>query len=417
MTNSREQNKSSNLRDSPKGRRSVAFQAVMRHSVRNAQDFEGGKDDMSEQQTDSASVKLSNTRERSSWGGMGQVPLISSMLRRIRNALTGEVIAHLDAVNAENRLGREQVQRTLDEAFKLTQQRLSTVREELRTVREDLHHSHGKLDEMRHALRPVLELGEATAFPLADGYVFLPTAEKRLLLTYAGASSEGLEPGTRKVIQRLLLPGMRAVDVGANIGAMTLVMARAVGPTGHVDSFEPEPKLAEFFESMRSNNGLSWVTFHDVALGRDTKTARFNVSNVVGHSSLHDLPPDETGTSIDVKVRRLDELFNAELEIDLVKIDVEGAETEVLEGMSNLLARSPDLALIVEFGPEHLTRSGQSTREWLHLFEEHGLEGFSIGEPDGRCSYASVRDLETSASTNLVFVRRDGGMYRRMAAN
>lgn len=320
---------------------------------------------------------------------------------------TSEELAHLRSSLAV-------LQSRLDLAEQQAKISRGETGEIVRALQKDTGYAHAKLDELRHAVRPVLRLDDAAAVPLADGYVFLPPAEERLLLTYAAAGSDGLEPGTRAVMQRLLVPGMHAIDVGANIGAMTLVMGRAVGPEGKVDSFEAESRLEPFFNMTKANNGLAWATLHSLALGAKAGTARFNVSSVIGHSSLHDLPDTETSETVDVEVNRLDDVLADDQTVDLIKIDVEGAELEVLAGAQGVLSRSPDPAVIAEFGISHLQRTGISTEDWLGQFGEYGLEAFAIREPSGQCVPADIAAIEAVESVNLVFVKPGGAMYRRL---
>ena len=106
-------------------------------------------------------------------------------------------------------------------------------------VLRDVGHLHSKADENTLKSRPLIHLGDVYGVPLADGYIFVPEGDEDLLLMFAGATSHGLEPGVRRVVQAALDPGGYAVDAGANIGMHTLAMARAVGALGQVDAFEP----------------------------------------------------------------------------------------------------------------------------------------------------------------------------------
>ena len=74
-----------------------------------------------------------------------------------------------------------------------------------------------------------------------DGFVFIPRHDHLLLLNLLDAGPAGLEPGTRRVLTKLLEPGMTFVDVGAHIGLLTLAGARSVGNTGQVFAIEPGP--------------------------------------------------------------------------------------------------------------------------------------------------------------------------------
>lgn len=154
---------------------------------------------------------------------------------------------------------------------------------------------------------------------------------------------------TEAIVARIR-PGMHAVDVGANLGYFTLIMADLVGPTGRVDAFEPNPAIAEkLTKSVEVNGYLSRTTIHQAALG-----------NVAGEVTLH-IPPSEPKNaylgaasilpdhlSVTIPSLRLDELDSADT-IDLIKIDVEGAEEHVWSGMQGILDSGRPLTVLLEF--------------------------------------------------------------------
>lgn len=80
---------------------------------------------------------------------------------------------------------------------------------------------------------------------------------------------------------------------------------------------------------------------------------------MIGHSSLYALPEEDgVGRDITIEVTRLDDIIGPDQRLDVVKIDVEGAELDVLAGMDRLVQENPDLAIVAEYGPSHLERVG-----------------------------------------------------------
>jgi FkbM family methyltransferase len=274
-----------------------------------------------------------------------------------------------------------------------------------------------RFDEIELKSRPLIDIdADTVAIRMGEGYVMAPKSQPLFVLMLADATTGGLEPGTRKVLKRLIEPGMRVADVGANVGLLTLVCARATGADGRVWSFEPEPGPRALAAKMKQANGLSWVTLEDCAIGREAGTLTFNVSPVIGHSSLYDLPADEMKqvTRIKVPVRPLDEAIGAGQRLDVVKIDVEGAELDVLAGMQGLLKANRDIALVVEYGPSHLDRVGVARKDWFKAFTAGGREAYAISEETGAvsaCTAASLGDIE---SVNVVFVRKGGAAAARL---
>lgn len=276
-----------------------------------------------------------------------------------------------------------------------------------------------RFDELEIKVRPLIDYdAESCAVRMADGYVMASRNDPVVLTMLADAGSGGFEPGLRQVLRRLLLPGMTAVDVGANIGLLTLACARAVGPAGLVHAFEPEPGPRSQLEKTVMQNGLAWVRVHGVAIGRSGQAGRLNVSRILGHSSLYALPDGEDAGVIEVPILTLDKAL-AGRPAHVVKIDVEGAELDVLAGMTRTLALSPDIAVAAEYGPSHLARVGISPGDWFAAFEAHGLVAYAVEEPAGACrrlDEAGRAALQGVLSTNLVFVRPGGAAEGRLTS-
>lgn len=262
-----------------------------------------------------------------------------------------------------------------------------------------------RMDEFEVKMRPLVSLDDAYAVRLGDGYVLVPKDEPAFLLMLADATTGGLEPGTRACLKRLLQPGDTAVDIGANIGLLTMACARAVGFAGKVYSFEPETRMADLLQRTIAMNGLSQVKLLRQAASAEPGTLSFNVSKIPGHSSLFALPEQEAGHKQQVEVVRLDDVIPAGSRVDVVKIDVEGAEMDVLKGMQRILADNADIVVIAEFGISHLRRVGTSSADWFGAFTEHGLKAFTIEEPTGSCKPADIAKLESIESANVAFVR------------
>jgi FkbM family methyltransferase len=274
-----------------------------------------------------------------------------------------------------------------------------------------------RLDEIEIKSRPMIEFDDSSyAIRLRDGYAMAPRSEPTYAVMIANATSGGLEPGTRRVLQALIEPGMSAADVGANIGLLTLACAVATGPSGKVYAFEPEAGPRLQLEKTCHLNGLAWVDVSDLAVGAAAGQAIFNISPIIGHSSLYALPEDEVagGQAVQVEVRPLDDVVPPGRPLDVVKMDVEGAELDVLAGMARLLAENADLAIVAEFGPSHLARIGTSAEQWFQAFHDRGFRAFEIAEPTGLCRPVTHSDLTEVMSANIAFVQPRGRAIGRL---
>jgi FkbM family methyltransferase len=143
------------------------------------------------------------------------------------------------------------------------------------------------------------------------------------------------EPDVVTVIQRHLRPGMVAVDCGAHIGYHTLLMAKRVSKAGRVYAFEPLPEnFSVLCENIRLNGYEGIVVAENKAVGAQTGRQRFRR----GQWRPDDLDPLTSVSCLDpqgdleVEVVALDDYF-AEKRVDFVKVDVEGAEAMVLNGV------------------------------------------------------------------------------------
>ena len=147
-----------------------------------------------------------------------------------------------------------------------------------------------------------------------------------------------------------LQPGRVIVDVGANIGVNTVYAAQRVGRSGRVIAVEPTPDNLDVLRRNVARNDLPQVTIAAVAAGRAHETREFFIrGDVSAVNSFYQESVYAAVTSVvPVTVVPLDDLVDGNAH--LVKIDVEGAELDVLGGMTRLL-RSPALVIVAEWHP------------------------------------------------------------------
>ena len=193
------------------------------------------------------------------------------------------------------------------------------------------------------------------------------------------------EQDVTAVFRRLLRPGMGVIDVGANIGYFTMLSATLVGAEGHVLAVEPNPRNLRLLEASRRLNGFAQVTVAQVAAGRETGLLVLHAAQSNGTTSM---PPDGFDallTAETVPSLRLDDLASSGRRIDLIKVDVEGAEYNALLGGRGIIARDRP-SIISEFSPDLMPGiSGIGGTDYLRWLV--GL-GYRIGvvQPDGSVS-------------------------------
>ena len=153
-----------------------------------------------------------------------------------------------------------------------------------------------------------------------------------------------------RLMDPFLTPGAVVVDVGANIGVNTVYVAQRVGPRGRVWAVEPAADNLTVLRENVERNGFDSVTIAPVAAGRTSETRQFFLRGDISavNSFYEESVYAEVTGVVKVQSEPLDVLV--EDSVDLVKIDVEGAELDVLGGMTRLL-RSPHIRLVVEWHP------------------------------------------------------------------
>jgi FkbM family methyltransferase len=169
----------------------------------------------------------------------------------------------------------------------------------------------------------------------------------------------GWEPAAQEAYRRLVGPGQVAYDLGANTGIHALLLSRLVGPRGAVFAFEPLPENVREIESLRALNAAGNLRVLARAVGAAPGTAAFQAGGHPKQGHLVDAGAD-AGRVLRVAVTTLDAEIAAGLPPpDFVKVDVEGAEADVLDGYAATIARSyPTLAIDLH-APEQDRRVGR----------------------------------------------------------
>lgn len=197
--------------------------------------------------------------------------------------------------------------------------------------------------------------------------------------------------------QRVLRPGMKMIDIGANIGLFSLLAAKQVGPTGRVYSVEPRGENARLLLYSATLNRFDNIRLLPTAVGDNTGYTLYQ-SHIGANGALMTKPRDEDfgsqailhPTSQVVPMARLDNLISGP--IDLIKLDIEGAEGMALRGAMELI-QSYRPMITSEASMEMLERvSNMALRDYLLLTRNLNYRQFVIERADGRLE--EVQDLD-----------------------
>lgn len=155
-----------------------------------------------------------------------------------------------------------------------------------------------------------------------------------------------------RVIRRLLKPGDRVIEVGANVGYYTLIMGALIGPSGRLDAFEANPQMARLLRRSASCSGRGGsVTVHEQIVADRSGVMQLYVSDRnggAGNLVEHGWNIGDDTHVVECEAVRLDDLFEGQT-IDFIRIDTEGAELLILNGALGLLRRSASIKLCIEW--------------------------------------------------------------------
>jgi FkbM family methyltransferase len=357
-------------------------------------------------------------------------PLLKPVAFRLRQYLARSLLEELetakqsikhDIVNArsESQRALESVSLSLRTLERMSRSLSEEVREARELMAQAMHASRSQtiLEQIEPTLKRVEQYSYASArrfaVPCGDaetlvrtsvGYVLCSSSDHALLAQLVDTGD--LEPGTRQLIQRILHPGDLFVDVGANVGLHTIAAARAMQGIGKIIAFEPFEETKRLLEKTAWINGFSEIIkIHQAAVSHQSGYEDLFLGATSGHHSLYASEASNQFPSVRVPTVRLDDVISKGEAITLLKIDVEGAELDVLRGATEAISNSSDLALIVEFGASHLKHNGHSPHQWISAFANLGLTYRAVNESTGALENITLAQLESVDSVNLFFAR------------
>lgn len=239
---------------------------------------------------------------------------------------------------------------------------------------------------IKKMIKRVLRLACPTKTITFDGLKLTGAIEDYGFLKALAAGER--EPYTCKLIAQRATPGALVVDVGAHLGHYSLIAGRGVGNSGKVLAFEPHPRNLKYLRQNIQDNDLSdHVVVVSQAISAQRGSATFYVDEFESDTSgLHQSSADSLPMQIETAPLSA-HLPDGQLP-SLIKVDVEGAELEVLSGMENIIenakkAGSP-FALVIECNDAALTLAGASAELLVQRLKKFGLKLFLIDERESQ---------------------------------
>lgn len=240
------------------------------------------------------------------------------------------------------------------------------------------------------------------AFPLTRRFMHQTVREQDMTIATGIGQGLAFNPGrsnpayavgsnelpVQQVLADHLRPGDVFYDVGANVGFFTILAARLVGPAGHVYAFEPLPDNVAVLRHNIALNAFANVTLIEAAVAARPGQGELMVAHYSGGSALATLgtPPPDMKERLPVTLVSLDDLraSGTIAQAKLVKVDVEGAELAVLQGMTEMF-RAHRPVIIYEIDDADAAAFQQKSRACAEFLREHGYQVTALAE-----SYADI---------------------------
>lgn len=220
---------------------------------------------------------------------------------------------------------------------------------------------------------------EGAYVPLQDGTLFFVPRELDLH-GYTVLTKGDADQVNAPILARFCAPGTAVIDVGANIGELTVPFARAVGAAGACLAVEPIPFLADALRRTAFANGLDWIEVFQRAASAEAGSANLELRQGAGKlpdSGGSRLVESAAAGTVRVATERLDDMVRRSRigarRVSLIKVDVEGHELPVLRGAEEVLRRHRP-ALAIEIGNE----PAAARAETVALLQGHGYEPVGV---------------------------------------
>lgn len=179
------------------------------------------------------------------------------------------------------------------------------------------------------------------------------------------------------IFRRLLKPGDNVIDVGANIGYYSILAGTLIGKNGNVFAYEPVSSI--YHRLLRNIDSYSNIKPKQAACGNTKGEINIYVAHDICSSGSRISQPQE-GQPLKqevVPIIRLDDELK-DHKINLLKIDVEGYETEVILGAAELIKSNPEIKIFLEINRGLLNMAGSSPEKIFNLLTSFGLQPWKV---------------------------------------
>ena len=193
-------------------------------------------------------------------------------------------------------------------------------------------------------------------------------------------------PRDTQTVKDNVFSGNIVVDLGANVGYFTCLLAKIVGEGGKVFAFEPDPRNLKLLRRNIQENDYKNVIIADKAVSDvNGSCTLYSSQKKFGANRIFESKKNQTRDFIPIKSETicLDDYFekqNLLKKIDFIKIDIEGSEFRAFNGMKKILGLNNNLKIFTEIAPSLLEDAGSSGKQVLDFLQEHKFINFFISD-------------------------------------
>ncbi len=212
------------------------------------------------------------------------------------------------------------------------------------------------------------------------GFTLFPAELSIVYQNYCNKKLSDFNGGEFSVINELPRGGV-CVDLGANVGLYSMLMARQVGNEGKVYSFEPGKVAYSLMKANIEINKLNNITTINAAVSDESGLGKlFLCETGDSDNTLVDTAnPNDLRTPVDIDLIALDDYFKGE-KIDFVKMDIQGSEYLALKGADQIIKNNPLIKILMEYCPHSLINMGTSPAKLLNYIRSIGFDVGLISE-------------------------------------
>lgn len=164
-----------------------------------------------------------------------------------------------------------------------------------------------------------------------------------------------------ELLLRTVKKGDTVLDIGANIGFYSKILAKAVGETGKVHSFEPDK--TNFSHFVRNTQNIPAITPVNKAVAEQTKTIKLYTSKML---------------NVDHRTYKVDNYVAGKFKVDFIKMDIQGFELFALQGMLQTLVGNPSIIILTELWPYGLRKAGTSLEVFFSFLSQNKMKAYRL---------------------------------------